>query len=60
MCRFLDEVQRHSKYNKMDTYNLSMVFGPNMMRARQEDAVSMMTDTALVQHVIYQLIDHYE
>lgn len=40
--RFLDEVQSHANENKMSVQNLATVFGPNILRAKIEDPVSMM------------------
>ena len=60
LCCFLDEVQRHSASNKMDIFNLALVFGPNMMRAKKEDASRMMADSIHVQNIIYLLIENRE
>lgn len=40
--RFLDEVQAHSSVNKMSVQNLATVFGPNILRPKMEDPVTMM------------------
>lgn len=40
--RFLYEVQSHSDDNKMSVQNLATVFGPNILRPRVEDPVTMM------------------
>lgn len=42
LLRFLDEVQSHSNENKMNVQNLATVFGPNILRPRVEDPVTMM------------------
>uniref|UniRef100_A0A3P9JYV2 Rho GTPase activating protein 22 n=1 Tax=Oryzias latipes TaxID=8090 RepID=A0A3P9JYV2_ORYLA len=39
---FLDEVQSYSNDNKMSVQNLATVFGPNILRARVEDPITMM------------------
>lgn len=44
--RFLDEVQSHANENKMSAQNLATVFGPNILRAKMEDPVSMMEGEA--------------
>lgn len=44
--RFLDEVQSHANENKMSVQNLATVFGPNILRAKMEDPVSMMEGKA--------------
>ena len=43
----------------MDIYNLSMIFGPNLMKAKKEDAVTMMADAVHVQHIVYLLIENH-
>ncbi|XP_034041072.1 rho GTPase-activating protein 22 isoform X2 [Thalassophryne amazonica] len=59
ICRFLDEVQSHSNENKMSVQNLATVFGPNILRPRVEDPVSMMEGSSQVQHLMTVLIsDH--
>lgn len=41
-CRFLDEVQSHCSENKMSVQNLATVFGPNILRPKMEDPVTIM------------------
>ncbi|NWT53252.1 RHG22 protein, partial [Erythrocercus mccallii] len=53
---FLDEVQAHSSINKMSVQNLATVFGPNILRPKMEDPVTMMEGTSLVQHLMTVLI----
>lgn len=40
--RFLDEVQSHCNENKMSVQNLATVFGPNILRPKMEDPVTIM------------------
>lgn len=40
--RFLDEVQSYSGVNKMTVQNLATVFGPNILRPKVEDPVTIM------------------
>lgn len=40
--RFLDEVQSHCIENKMSVQNLATVFGPNILRPKMEDPVTIM------------------
>lgn len=40
--RFLDEVQSHCSENKMSVQNLATVFGPNILRPKMEDPVTIM------------------
>nr|XP_009676152.1 PREDICTED: rho GTPase-activating protein 22 isoform X1 [Struthio camelus australis] len=56
ICKFLDEVQAYSSVNKMSVQNLATVFGPNILRPKMEDPVTMMEGTSLVQHLMTVLI----
>uniref|UniRef100_A0AAV2LSB7 Rho GTPase-activating protein 24 n=2 Tax=Knipowitschia caucasica TaxID=637954 RepID=A0AAV2LSB7_KNICA len=56
ICRFLDEVQSHCNQNKMSVQNLATVFGPNILRPKMEDPVTIMEGTSLVQHLMTVLI----
>uniref|UniRef100_A0A671QL83 Rho GTPase-activating protein 24 n=1 Tax=Sinocyclocheilus anshuiensis TaxID=1608454 RepID=A0A671QL83_9TELE len=60
ICKFLDEVQSHSHENKMSVQNLATVFGPNILRPKVEDPVSMMEGTSQVQHLMTVLISEHE
>ncbi|XP_030627503.1 rho GTPase-activating protein 22 isoform X2 [Chanos chanos] len=60
ICKFLDEVQSHSSENKMSVQNLATVFGPNILRPKMEDPVSMMEGTSQVQHLMTVLISEHE
>lgn len=40
--RFLDEVQSYSGINKMSAQNLATVFGPNILRPKVEDPLTIM------------------
>lgn len=59
ICRFLDEVQSHSTENKMSVQNLATVFGPNILRPRVEDPVTMMEGSSQVQHLMTVLISEH-
>ncbi|XP_054455098.1 rho GTPase-activating protein 22 isoform X2 [Anoplopoma fimbria] len=56
ICKFLDEVQSHSIENKMSVQNLATVFGPNILRPKMEDPLTIMEGTSLVQHLMTILI----
>ncbi|XP_042252753.1 rho GTPase-activating protein 22 isoform X2 [Thunnus albacares] len=56
ICKFLDEVQSHCYENKMSVQNLATVFGPNILRPKMEDPVTIMEGTSLVQHLMTILI----
>lgn len=60
LCRFLYEVQEHSKENKMGVRNLATVFGPNILRSGSEDLQVMMESTNLVTELISILIRKQE
>uniref|UniRef100_A0A672RMG8 Rho GTPase activating protein 22 n=1 Tax=Sinocyclocheilus grahami TaxID=75366 RepID=A0A672RMG8_SINGR len=60
ICKFLDEVQSHSNENKMSVQNLATVFGPNILRPKVEDPVSMMEGTSQVQHLMTVLISEHD
>ncbi|XP_075790759.1 rho GTPase-activating protein 22 isoform X3 [Pelodiscus sinensis] len=59
ICKFLDEVQSHSTVNKMSVQNLATVFGPNILRPKMEDPVTIMEGTSLVQHLMTVLISEH-
>ncbi|XP_051902891.1 rho GTPase-activating protein 24-like [Hippocampus zosterae] len=56
LCQFLNEVQSHSKGNRMSCQNLATVFGPNILRAKAEDPESIMGGAAQVQGLMLELI----
>ncbi|XP_056587882.1 rho GTPase-activating protein 24 isoform X1 [Triplophysa dalaica] len=60
ICKFLDEVQSYSGVNKMSVQNLATVFGPNILRPKVEDPVTIMEGTVLVQQLMAVLIGRYE
>ncbi|XP_061666960.1 rho GTPase-activating protein 22 isoform X2 [Syngnathoides biaculeatus] len=60
ICKFLDEVQSHSNENKMSVQNLATVFGPNILRPKMEDPVTIMEGTSLVQHLMTILIREHK
>uniref|UniRef100_A0A452IW66 Uncharacterized protein n=1 Tax=Gopherus agassizii TaxID=38772 RepID=A0A452IW66_9SAUR len=59
ICKFLDEVQSHSSVNKMSVQNLATVFGPNILRPKMEDPVTIMEGTSLIQHLMTVLISEH-
>uniref|UniRef100_A0A8C5HD65 Rho GTPase activating protein 22 n=1 Tax=Gouania willdenowi TaxID=441366 RepID=A0A8C5HD65_GOUWI len=60
ICKFLDEVQSHCNENKMSVQNLATVFGPNILRPKMEDPVTIMEGTCLVQHLMTILIREHQ
>ncbi|XP_053731932.1 rho GTPase-activating protein 22 isoform X2 [Synchiropus splendidus] len=59
ICKFLYEVQSHANENKMSVQNLATVFGPNILRPRVEDPVTMMEGSSQVQHLMTILISEH-
>ncbi|TUG54634.1 Rho GTPase-activating protein 25 [Bagarius yarrelli] len=59
ICRFLFEVQQHSKVNKMSVENLATVMGVNLFKPQVEDAFSMMKGTPMIQKVMTVMIRHH-
>ncbi|XP_027024750.2 rho GTPase-activating protein 25 isoform X1 [Tachysurus fulvidraco] len=60
ICRFLFDVQQHSKVNKMSVENLATVMGVNLFKPQVEDAFSMMKGTPMIQKVMTVMIRHHE
>ncbi|XP_023684428.1 rho GTPase-activating protein 24 isoform X1 [Paramormyrops kingsleyae] len=60
ICRFLDEVQSYSDVNKMSVQNLATVFGPNILRPKIEDPLTIMEGTVLVQQLMSVLIGRHD
>ncbi|NWH58622.1 RHG24 protein, partial [Geococcyx californianus] len=60
ICRFLDEVQSYSGINKMSVQNLATVFGPNILRPKVEDPLTIMEGTVVVQQLMSAMISKHE
>ncbi|XP_072261552.1 rho GTPase-activating protein 24 isoform X4 [Pyxicephalus adspersus] len=60
ICRFLDEVQSYSGVNKMSVQNLATVFGPNILRPKVEDPLTIMEGTVVVQQLMAVMISEHE
>ncbi|KFQ13783.1 Rho GTPase-activating protein 24, partial [Leptosomus discolor] len=60
ICRFLDEVQSYSGINKMSVQNLATVFGPNILRPKVEDPLTIMEGTVVVQQLMSVMISKHE
>ncbi|KAM7051970.1 rho GTPase-activating protein 24 isoform 1-T1 [Acridotheres tristis] len=60
ICRFLDEVQSYSGVNKMSVQNLATVFGPNILRPKVEDPLTIMEGTVVVQQLMTVMISKHE
>uniref|UniRef100_A0A8D1JZI3 Rho-GAP domain-containing protein n=1 Tax=Sus scrofa TaxID=9823 RepID=A0A8D1JZI3_PIG len=60
ICRFLDEVQSYSGINKMSVQNLATVFGPNILRPKVEDPLTIMEGTVVVQQLMSVMISKHD
>ncbi|XP_018431699.1 PREDICTED: rho GTPase-activating protein 24 isoform X4 [Nanorana parkeri] len=60
ICRFLDEVQSYAGVNKMSVQNLATVFGPNILRPKVEDPMTIMEGTVIVQQLMAVMISEHE
>ncbi|XP_069834316.1 rho GTPase-activating protein 24 isoform X2 [Dendropsophus ebraccatus] len=60
ICRFLDEVQSYAGVNKMSVQNLATVFGPNILRPKVEDPMTIMEGTVVVQQLMAVMISEHE
>ncbi|XP_012626365.1 rho GTPase-activating protein 24 isoform X1 [Microcebus murinus] len=60
ICRFLDEVQSYSGVNKMSVQNLATVFGPNILRPKVEDPLTIMEGTVVVRQLMSVMISGHE
>lgn len=58
LCRFLHRLAANSEKTKMDTHNLSLVFGPNLIRHMDNNPELLMLTADLTQHLAYMLIRH--
>lgn len=58
ICQFLHNLAASSENTKMDSHNLSLVFGPNLIRHMDDNPELMMVTTDLTQHLAYMLIHH--
>ncbi|XP_033828662.1 rho GTPase-activating protein 25 isoform X2 [Periophthalmus magnuspinnatus] len=60
ICRFLFEVQMHSKVNKMNVENLATVMGINLLKPQIEDPITVMKATPQIQKLMTVLIRQHE
>nr|CAG5958680.1 unnamed protein product [Menidia menidia] len=58
ICRYW--FQSYSGVNKMSVQNLATVFGPNILRPKMEDPVTIMEGTVLVQQLMAVLIGRHD
>ncbi|KAL6053882.1 SH3-domain binding protein 1, partial [Balamuthia mandrillaris] len=59
LLKFLDKVVEHSHVNKMTAYNLAIIFGPSLLRPRQ-DTIDTSLKSPRVNAVIQTLIEHQD
>ncbi|TKS77974.1 Rho GTPase-activating protein 25 [Collichthys lucidus] len=60
VCRFLFEVQLHSKVNKMNVENLATVMGINLLKPQIEDPITVMKATPQIQKLMTVMIRQHE
>ncbi|XP_024861356.1 rho GTPase-activating protein 25 isoform X2 [Kryptolebias marmoratus] len=60
VCRFLFEVQSHSKVNKMNVENLATVMGINLLKPQIEDPITVMKATPQIQKLMTVMIRQHE
>ncbi|CAB1457225.1 unnamed protein product [Pleuronectes platessa] len=60
VCRFLFEVQQHSKVNKMNVENLATVMGINLLKPQMEDPIDVMKATPQIQKLMTVMIRQHE
>ncbi|XP_061586419.1 rho GTPase-activating protein 25 [Cololabis saira] len=60
VCRFLFEVQNHSKVNKMNVENLATVMGINLLKPQIEDPITVMKATPQIQKLMTVMIRRHE
>ena len=60
LINFLKKVDAHKEQNNMAIHNLATVFGPNLIKAKNETMFSMAASTAQTNSVVHTLIDGYD
>jgi len=60
LIAFLREIGENSEQNKMNSSNLSVVFGPTLCRCRKDDPLILFRDMRHQYGCIKDCIDHYE
>eukprot|EP00300_Choanocystis_sp_HF-7_P011571 c17521_g1_i2.p1 GENE.c17521_g1_i2~~c17521_g1_i2.p1 ORF type:complete len:520 (-),score=107.02 c17521_g1_i2:332-1891(-) len=60
LVRFLGQVASHAAENKMTAKNLAVCFGPDLLRAPEENLTIVMRDMPVVIDWLVSLIDGYE
>ena len=58
ICRFLHRLAENSESTKMTAHNLSLVFGPNLIRHLDNSPELLMLTADLTQHLAFMLIEH--
>jgi small GTP-binding protein len=60
LAKYLREVHDDSSVNKMHASNLSVVFGPTLIRERESNPAALLKDMKFQYGVIKDFIDHFE
>jgi len=59
LCDFLSLVNSHSSINQMENANLSICFGPNLLRPKESSLLSGLMDTPQILFVVRTLLANY-
>jgi hypothetical protein len=59
ILHFLHEVTQHSEKNMMNSKNLSIVWGPTLMRSDEEDHILLATSNNLYSTIVKGILDRY-
>lgn len=55
-----NEAQKHTAENKMDAKNLSIVLAPNLLRGKDEDCLTSMKNTPIINSIVRNIIENYD
>lgn len=60
LCTFLEDVASREEYNKMSCSNLSVVFGPNIIRHMDDNPELFMATADITQQLTFMMISYRE
>ncbi|RUS82921.1 hypothetical protein EGW08_009305, partial [Elysia chlorotica] len=60
MAEHLNKVASYGNINKMDAKNLAIMFGPTLVRKKEDDTVSLVTDMSDQCRIIESIILHHD
>eukprot|EP01125_Pyxidicula_operculata_P001355 TRINITY_DN11255_c0_g1_i1.p1 TRINITY_DN11255_c0_g1~~TRINITY_DN11255_c0_g1_i1.p1 ORF type:complete len:883 (-),score=257.20 TRINITY_DN11255_c0_g1_i1:510-3158(-) len=59
LCKFLNHMCKYGSITSMEAPNIAIVFGPNMLRRRDDNSAAGLAETPMVLKVIQVLITNY-